>query len=330
MNIRIAAIGVGHWHSLYDAAYLKTLAGMPDVELVGLQDRDATLAAERAGQLGHPPVFVSYHDMLDRLRPDFVIVLGRHDEMARTALDVMDAGYPLLIEKPAGIDAGEVEAVAARAREKQAFAAVPLFQRYHPFVACARGMIASGEFGALSHFYFRSLRPTSARYVAWGAPWMLDPDSAGGGTLRNVGLHGIDLFLCVTGEDAAVAGAQTSARALGGRVEDYAAVLLATTSGIAGTIEVGNTFPGKGADGLWQLAGRDALLTMRAGRVHCITAAGERILAEPPAEPLPALALRDTLARWRRGQPPLTGLDACWRAMRIVDRAYAAAQRRPV
>ena len=25
MMIRVAAIGVGHWHALYDAAYLKTL-----------------------------------------------------------------------------------------------------------------------------------------------------------------------------------------------------------------------------------------------------------------------------------------------------------------
>ena len=30
MTIRIAAIGVGHWHSLYDAAYLRTLVKMPD------------------------------------------------------------------------------------------------------------------------------------------------------------------------------------------------------------------------------------------------------------------------------------------------------------
>ena len=47
--VRIAAIGVGHWHSLFDAAYLKTLAHMPEVQLVGVQDPDAELAAQRAG-----------------------------------------------------------------------------------------------------------------------------------------------------------------------------------------------------------------------------------------------------------------------------------------
>ena len=31
MSIRVAAIGVSHWHSLYDAAYLRHLVAMPDV-----------------------------------------------------------------------------------------------------------------------------------------------------------------------------------------------------------------------------------------------------------------------------------------------------------
>jgi sigma-B regulation protein RsbU (phosphoserine phosphatase) len=44
---RIAAIGVSHWHSLHDAAYLRLLAEMADVALVGLQDANAAVAAER-------------------------------------------------------------------------------------------------------------------------------------------------------------------------------------------------------------------------------------------------------------------------------------------
>ena len=34
MTIRIAAIEVSHWHALHDAAYLRHLIAMPDVELV--------------------------------------------------------------------------------------------------------------------------------------------------------------------------------------------------------------------------------------------------------------------------------------------------------
>ena len=35
MSIRSAAIEVSHWHSLYDSAYLRHLACMPDVQLIG-------------------------------------------------------------------------------------------------------------------------------------------------------------------------------------------------------------------------------------------------------------------------------------------------------
>lgn len=327
MTIRIAAIGVGHWHSLFDAAYLKTLAKMPEVRLVGVQDPDAGMAAGRAHELGGPPAFTDFREMLAKTRPDFVVSLGRPSAMAGIAHHLLDEGYPFLMEKPMGLDAREVHGIAEKAAARRAFAAVPLFQRYHPFVAHARRMLADGAFGPVSHFHFRSNRGSSARYVSWGAPWMLDPAVAGGGCLRNIGLHGIDLFLHLTGEDAEVAGAQVSSRALDQPVEDYAAVLLRTPGGVLGTVEVGNTFPGRGAEGEWKLAGREALLVQQGGAVRCISAAGEQPLAEPPAEPLAAVALRDALARWQRGEPPATGPEDCYRAMRVVDRAYEIGDR---
>jgi predicted dehydrogenase len=325
MTIRIAAIEVGHWHALYDAAYLKTAVRMPNVELVGVQDPDANLATQRAAELGNPPVFMDYREMLTQLRPDFVIALGRHNAMARIAHHLLDEGYPFLVEKPAGLNATEVGSLAEKAAKTGTFAGVPLFQRYHPFVAHARRLLADGAFTTLSHFHFRSNRGSSSRYVQWGAPWMLDPVVAGGGCLRNIGTHGIDLFLHILDEEVDVAGAQTSARALGQAVEDYAVVLLRSCSGVLASIEVGNTFPAQGADGEWKLSGSGGLLTMQGGAVRWITAEGEKQLAGPPAEPLPALALRDAFERWQSGRPPATGLNDCFRAMRIIDRAYEIA-----
>ena len=327
MQIRIAAIGVGHWHSLFDAAYLKTLAGMPEIKLVGLHDPDGELAAQRARQLGDAPVFTDYRDMLAKVRPDFVIALGRHDAMASTAHYLLDEGYPFLMEKPMAINAAQLRAVADKAATKRTFAGVPLFQRYHPFLACARTMLAEGTLGHVSHFYFRAMRPTSARYVDWGAGWMLDPAAAGGGALRNTGLHGIDLFLALCGEDAAVVGAQISAKALGQPVEDFASVLLRTPSGVLATIETGNTFPGQGGDADWRFSGSEALLTVRGGAVWATTRSGAKQIADAASEHLSAIALRDALRRWRNNDPPATGIEDCYRAMRIVDQAYAIASK---
>ena len=158
--------------------------------------------------------------LLKTLRPDFVVALGRHSQMAAIAHDLLDAGYPRLMEKPMGISAKEVDAVAEKAARKNAFVAVPLAQRYSAFAARAREFLAAKTFGPLSHIYVRINRPAPPRYAAWDCPWMLDPAEAGGGALRNLGPHGLDMFWHLTGEEAAVTGAQLSTRPHGNAVED--------------------------------------------------------------------------------------------------------------
>ena len=325
MTIRIAAIEVSHWHALHDAAYLRHLAGMRDVELVAVQDSDAGLVAKRAAEVGNPATFTDYRQMLTSVRPDFVLALGRHRQMAGIAHELLEQGYPFLMEKPMGINAGEVEAVAAKAARQNAFVAVPLAQRYGPFAARARELLAAGRFGPLSHIYVRINRPGPARYPAWDCAWMLDPVEAGGGCLRNLGSHGLDMFLHLTGEPAQVTGAQLSRRAHEHAVEDYASVMLRSTSGILGTVEVGNTFPRTGTDGERKIVGRDAILTMKDGIMKLTTAEGDETLAGADVTAPYFLAVRDALDHWRRGAPPPISVHDLVPAVRLIDQAYQRA-----
>jgi predicted dehydrogenase len=325
MTIRVAAIEVSHWHALNDAAYLRHLVAMPDVELVAIQDSDPGLVARRAAEVGSPPTFTDYRKMLATIRPDFVVALGRHRQMAGIAHDLLDQGYPFLMEKPMGINAPEVEAVAAKAARLGAFVAVPLAQRYGPFAIRARQLLAAERFGPLSHIYVRTNRPGPARYEAWDCAWMLDPAEAGGGCLRNLGAHGLDMFLHLTGEPAQVTGAQLSRRAHERPVEDYASVMLRSASGILGTVEVGNGFPRNGTDGEWKIAGRDAILTMKDGTMKLATAEGDETLAGADLTAPYFIAVRDALDHWRRGAPPPISVHDWARAVRLIDQAYERA-----
>ena len=73
MTIRVAAIEVCHWHSLYDAAYLRHLVAMPDVALVARagQRRRARRASARprSATRRSSPTTVR---MLAETKPDFV------------------------------------------------------------------------------------------------------------------------------------------------------------------------------------------------------------------------------------------------------------------
>ena len=327
MTIRVAGIEVGHWHSLFDAAYLRHLVKMPDVTLVAVQDSDGALARKRAAEVGNPQVFTDYVRMLEETKPDFVMALGRHRQMARIAHDLLDRRVPFLMEKPMGISADEVQSVAEKAARTGVYAAVPLSQRYQPFAIRARELLAAGRFGPLSHIYVRVNRPGPARYPAWDSGWMLDPAEAGGGCLRNLGPHGLDIFLHLTGEDARVTGAQISYRAHGQRVEDYASVLLRSGSGVLGTVEVGNGFPRVGTDGEWKIAGRDAILTVKDNVMKLATAEGDEVTPGTEIEAPYYTTIRDALDCWQRGAPPPVGVADCARAVRLIDQAYALAGR---
>ena len=117
--MRVAAIEVSHWHSLYDAAYLRILAGMRDVELVGLHDPRAECGRERAAAVGNPPVFTDYREMLAKTKPDFVVALGQHSRMARTAHDLLDLGVPFMMEKPMGVNADRGARASPRRRRRR-------------------------------------------------------------------------------------------------------------------------------------------------------------------------------------------------------------------
>ena len=322
MTIRVAAVEVSHWHALNDAAYLRHLLAMPDVELVAIQDSDAGLVKKRAAEVGNPPTYTDYRTMLAETRPDFVLALGRHSQMARIASELIDAGYPFLMEKPMGVNAAEVDAIAAKAAQRGAFVAVPMAQRFSPFARHARELIAAGKLGPLSHLYVRINRPAPPRYAAWDCGWMMDPSEAGGGCIRNLGPHGLDMFLYLTGEDAQVTGAQVSYRAHECPIEDYASVMLRSSSGVLGTVEIGNGFPRDGTDGEWKIAGRDGILTMKDGVLKLATAAGDETL---PGTELTApyfTATRDALDRWKDGKPPTVSVHDCARFVRLIDQAY--------
>lgn len=211
MSTRVAAIGVCHWHSLYDASYLRHLSRMDDVQLVGFQDDDANIASHRAAEIGGDiATFTDYQKMLESVEPDFVLALGSHDKMSGVAHSLLDSGIPFIMEKPMSYNARQLRDVAQKAKATGGFAAVPLSNRYLQIIREAKTLIENNTYGPMTHFYERMNRPTSGRYPAWNADWMLDPEKANGGCLRNLGSHGLDAFVYLTGEgeDIEVSGAQ--------------------------------------------------------------------------------------------------------------------------
>jgi len=151
---RVAIIGCGSIATAH--AYGVAVAGRErgDVELVGLADLRLDAALELAARFGVPAeaCFDDYRTMLDRLRPDVVIVAVWHARHAEATLAAAARGARLIIcEKPMAATLGDAESMLVAARRVGARLVVAHQRRFYPGWTRARELIAAGVIGAPRH-----------------------------------------------------------------------------------------------------------------------------------------------------------------------------------
>lgn len=328
--MRIAMIEVGHWHA---GMHLRSFQLAEDVEIVGVSDHQPGVAEAFAQQSGGA-AFERYQDMLEATAPDFVVAMGRHVDMPAIARHVIEAGIPCALEKPVGVSAADLAPLVELAAARNAFVAVPLVNRYSGMWTMLAELEAAGRVGARSHFHFRVINGPPERYQLDGVGWMLDPAIAGGGCLRNVGIHTIDGFLRFTqGEPVEVLGAAISYRVHGAAIEEFCAALLRSESGVIGTVEAGYSYASMkpGGDFEARLAAANCYLVDRDDTLEVATLDDDQARTLTIADQGARYDQfgRDTLARLRAGRPPIATLGDCYRAMRLIDEIYEAALIRP-
>ncbi|MCL4187101.1 MAG: Gfo/Idh/MocA family oxidoreductase [Rhodobacteraceae bacterium] len=322
--MRIVFAGAGHWHL---PLYREPLRGIAGTRVVGVTDHDPAVARRIAAaeDCAHDSDLDS---LCDRVRPDLVFVLGRHAGMARDAGVAIGRGIPLVVEKPCGMSAAEVAALAARAAAAGVFAAVPLVFRQTGFMA-ELGPIAAAE--GVRYAGFRFFAGLPDRYRRNGCDWMLERRFAGGGVLTNLGVHFLDLLLTLLPAGASVAAASLARLGDSGDVEDYADLTLAAP-GAVGRVETGYLYPAPTGRFDMHFSVRTArhyLLAQGPGRIELCDLAGNctvRAASTTNMEAYPGF-VADVLRRLREGAPPCAGLEAMARVMRLVEAAHACAGR---
>ena len=324
---RVAVTEVSHWHSVYDASYLNILRDL-GCDIVGVSDRSARIAAERAQRFGSTP-FTDYREMIEATKPEFVIALGRHCDMPDIFRFLVSAGVPFVMEKPWGTDADTVANLASLAAEEGAWVSVPFMARYSFWAVTVKRMIEGGEFGKISHIFYRGIRPTMRRYVEWDSPWMAEKSQAGGGALLNLGGHGFDIARFVAGEEPEVVSAIVSRQVHGTEIEDYALATMRTPSGIVIHNEVGYTmptWPANQTDGEQKVAGERLLLRQVSGGLQVLAPGRDETIPQPPDwQAGYPRAVREALEAYGRGDPPPIPPSECARAVRLIFDSYRAA-----
>src|SRR3984957_7197983 len=123
-------------------------------------------------------------------KSDVVVVAATNDQLTPLATVAVRAGKHVVVEKPAARTAGELEPLAALAREKGLVIKVGYNHRFHPAAQKARAILDSGECGDV--MFLRGRYGHGGR-IGYDKEWRADPAKSGGGELIDQGVHLIDL-----------------------------------------------------------------------------------------------------------------------------------------
>lgn len=316
--MKLVFIGASHWHL---SLYLVPALEVPDAQVVGISDPDPGLVAslsEKLGCVGN----TDFRALCRETKPDFVFALGRHSDMVEEAHFLIEEGIPFALEKPCGLNAQDVAALAALEARRGSFSSVPLVFRNGDFAARLREMSAKG----IQYMTYRFIAGFAARYQHANCHWMLDPRSSGGGCTINLAPHFFDLALLLMGDQVRVRHATMSNAAWGHPIEDYSVVTLERDADIC-VIETGYLYPAPTSSFDMHYAVRSPtqyLVAHDPETVEVVRNSGEREMIRSLTTNVPHYRtfVFDVLDRVRKGQPPLARIADMVPIMHLIDDAY--------
>lgn len=237
---RLAIVGAGIISKQHGIVVSK-LAG--EVELVAVIDTEVakaqSLAQEHSGR-----AYTALTEALAAEPIDVVVICTPTGSHAEIAIEALEAGKHVIIEKPADITVDRADEILAAQVKAGTLVTVISQHRFDPSTEIVLNAVERGDFGRLTSGIASVDWWRGQSYYdsgAWRGTWALD----GGGALMNQGVHTIDLLVAVMGRPVEVFGYAATLAHVNIETEDVAVGVVKFESGALGVIH-GSTavYPG--------------------------------------------------------------------------------------
>ena len=225
-DIRVALIGYGLGGEVFHAPLVHAIEGMRLTSIVTVDPERRQRASRR-----YPDARI-----LDRNDPswvapadhDLVVVSTPNRFHVPLALTAIEAGVPVVVDKPLAPTSSEAEKLVSAADERGVFLSVFQNRRWDGDFLTVKRLLADGVLGAVVRFEsrFERWRP-DPRPDAWRE--VGDPEE-GGGLLLDLGSHLVDQAVSLFGEPTSVY-AELDRRRRGAEVDDDSFVALTHANG---------------------------------------------------------------------------------------------------
>ena len=194
--MKYALIGCGRISPNHIAA-----AKANNLDFVGLCDIDQWMLYDKAVKFDLKDIqqYADYHEMLDKEKPELVAIATESGKHAQIALDCIEAGCNLIIEKPIALSIADADAIIQASKEKGVKVCASHQNRFNKSVQKIREAIDRNRFGRLFYgtAHIRWCRDYEYYSRAkWRGTWEQD-----GGALMNQCIHNIDLLRWMMGDE---------------------------------------------------------------------------------------------------------------------------------
>ncbi|MGI6686997.1 MAG: Gfo/Idh/MocA family protein [Christensenellales bacterium] len=143
--------------------------------------------------------YTDYHQMLREIKPDLVAIATESGKHAQQALDCIEAGCHVIIEKPIALSLQDADAIIQAGKEKGVQVCACHQNRFNKSIKKIREAVEEGRFGCLLHGTAHIRWNRGKEYydqAPWRGTWAQD-----GGALMNQCIHNIDLLRWMMGDE---------------------------------------------------------------------------------------------------------------------------------
>jgi UDP-N-acetyl-2-amino-2-deoxyglucuronate dehydrogenase len=314
-KIRVAMLGAG----LMARSHMEAIRKLGDrAELVAVADVSAEARRRAAAEFGIPQ---QYEDALMAAREaaaDAVIICIPNHLHAPATLAALESGKHVLVEKPMALSLADAEAMVAAADRAGRVLMCGLSLRFFSAIRQVKALLADRAVGTPRRVVHRRMSKGMGRdETTW-----FGSQAASGGILPGIGSHSIDAILWWLEDEAARVSAEVRSLNPAMDIEDEAAVLMTTRSGVLVSIEFSFNYR-VGYD--WAVAGDGGVLRLQGDQLTV----NDQAVAIPDHVPLPGEATlhAEYLAAIAEGRAPAqTSGRETLRSIAAIEAAQRAAR----
>ncbi len=186
-KVKIGVIGLG---GVAQLVHLPNLAKISGADLTAVAEVNKNRLLTISDKFHVKEKYISYKEMLEKSEIDAVIIATPTSTHTEIAIDCLNAGKDVLVEKPLARTYAEAKKIVDAAKKNKKKIMVGMNLRYRPDTMLLRSFINTKEIGEPFYVKCGWIRKQSS-----SEKWFTKKEQSGGGVIFDLGIHLLDLAL---------------------------------------------------------------------------------------------------------------------------------------